>query len=65
MDKIKGCPLLPQNDTVPSYTVSGESHGRTFFLSCLQERCAAYKDGVCGVFGNEVKFDDRAKRNTK
>lgn len=63
--RVKKCPLLPQNDTHTSLTMEGESHGRTYFLACLEEKCAAYEDGVCKVFGNEVKIDDRSKRDTQ
>lgn len=59
----KGCPLLPQNDTHPSMCVEGESHGRTFFLACLKDKCAAYKEGTCGVFGTEVDSDGGSKEN--
>lgn len=60
---VKGCPLLPQNDTHPSMCVEGESHGRTYFLACLKDKCAAFNNGVCGVFGTEVESSGRPKEN--
>lgn len=61
VQRVKGCPLLPQNDTHPSMCVEGESHGRTYFLACLKDRCAAFNDGVCGVFGTEVELNARTE----
>lgn len=62
---VKGCPLLPQNDTYPSMFVEGESHGRTYFLTCMKNKCAAFNDGVCGVFGTEVESSGRSKENLR
>ena len=61
VQRVKGCPLLPQNDTNPSLCVEGESHGRTYFLACLKEKCAAFNDGVCGVSGTEVELNARTE----
>lgn len=60
---IKGCPLLPQSDVHPSMRVKGESHGRTVFLECLKNKCAAYSEGVCQVFGTEVDSDGGSEEN--
>lgn len=40
--KRKGCPLLIQQDTNPSLTVSGQSWTRSYMLECIGEQCAAY-----------------------
>lgn len=42
--KLKGCPLLPQSDTYPSFTMPGESHMRTFLIPCIREKCVAYNN---------------------
>ena len=49
-DKLKACPLLVQSDTIPSLTIEGEAHTRVYFLRCLGDTCAAYKDGYCKQF---------------
>lgn len=55
--KHKGCPLLIQTDTYPSMTVQGECHIRAYFLECLAEKCAAYKqqDGFCERFQTDAR----------
>ena len=56
--KRKGCPLLIQQDTNPSLTMSGQSWTRTYMLECLGEKCAAYKrqDGFCEKFQTIVNI---------
>lgn len=48
--KRKGCPLLIQQDTNPSMTISGQSWTRTYMLECIGEKCAAYEYGFCKKF---------------
>ena len=62
--KLKACPLLPQSDTSPSFTVPGESHMRTYFLQCLGNKCATFVDGYCTRFNNNIVMkeeDDNEK----
>lgn len=40
--KLKACPFLVQRDTVPSMTIAGESHARSYFLRCLGSECAGF-----------------------
>lgn len=54
MAEIKGCPLLIQSDTYPSYTMPGESHTRAYMLSCVEEKCAAYQNGKCMKFESDI-----------
>ena len=54
-DKMKACPLLVQSDTTPSLTISGESYTRVYFLQCIGDRCAAYKDGCCKKFDCQTR----------
>jgi hypothetical protein len=46
----KGCPLLIQSDTNPSWTVAGETHTRTYFLQCIGEKCVAFEAESCKQF---------------
>lgn len=55
--KLKACPLLPQSDTSPSFTIPGESHTRTYFIRCLGNECATYVDGYCMRFGTTVDME--------
>lgn len=45
----KACPLLVQCDTHISMTVQGEGYTRSYFLTCLGTKCAAFDEesGVC------------------
>lgn len=45
--EFKGCPLLVQSDTNQSCTTAGQSWTRTYFLECIKEKCAAYKEQGC------------------
>lgn len=56
--KRKGCPILVQSDTYPSYTMAGESHTRTYLLECVGEKCAAYQDGWCQRFETPVELKE-------
>lgn len=59
--KRKGCPLLIQQDTNPSMTISGQSWTRTYMLECIGEKCAAYKaeDGYCEKFHGNVLIREK------
>lgn len=53
---MKGCPLLIQSDTEPSLLRGGESHTRTYMLTCIGEKCAAYEQQseFCNRFQSTV-----------
>lgn len=53
--KRKGCPLLIQQDTNPSMTITGQSWTRSYMLECLGEKCSAYK--LCDGKGICMKFE--------
>lgn len=65
--KNKGCPLLLQSDTHPSLTMRGESHTRSYFLPCLERKCAAYKfengSAKCLRFGTAVYYRTAEEEN--
>jgi hypothetical protein len=61
--KKKGCPLLVQSDTYTSLYIPGESSTKTYFLDCLEEKCAAYRgcgaqNGVCDKFGTDIWYEE-------
>lgn len=65
--KRKGCPLLIQSDTQPSWTVYGESHTHSYMLQCIGEKCAAYgtQDGFCERFQHSTALSEEVDHATE
>lgn len=61
--KARGCPLLIQSDTFPSRTVAGEAHTRTFMLSCIEDKCMAYRSGICEKWGGKIYYEEAEAGN--
>lgn len=49
---VKWCPNLPKTYT-PTYT-SSSTETYTSFSHCIENLCAAYKDGECKMFNTSV-----------
>jgi hypothetical protein len=57
----KRCPLLVRSDTTQYMTPEGKAWStRPYFLECLREGCAAYReqDGFCEMWKRVVRAEE-------
>jgi DNA-binding XRE family transcriptional regulator len=54
---LKVCPRLVQSETYPAMTPSGkDTCTRTYMSECLGNECAACREGICVIFGTDVRY---------
>ena len=53
--KKKACLLLIQSESWQDMSLPGDSHTRSYFLECLEDRCAAFLNGSCRRFDTSTE----------
>lgn len=55
IDNPKGCPLLAMREEHKAIAIGQGDCTVSYLMSCLEDKCIAYKNGYCNYFNNSVK----------